>query len=676
MTPQARASCALVGALMFCGIPAASAQTPVGPEITANADPADWQEAPSVAMAQDGTGVLVYGGNIYRSKVARWFDSAGRPVGSEPSLHLDGSLGALLFQDVAVNRQGKGAACWEDSQLGFGVCRQLDSIGGLGGREIRASTDSQAFVGREFGPRLEISSDGTFVVGWMDYVQPAVPGSGALALDPSLRFFSAAGEPLGPVILADNDVGGELQGMDVAALGGGRAVIVWNGGGIDSDGLGVRGRIVDHSGVLLGQPLAVNSFEPGYQTRPNVASNLKDRFVVMWESDGQDGSGSGVYGQLFDDLGNKIGPEFQVSSDAPSWQGLPSVAMDRSGRFVVAFYSSFDENDRAEDILLRAYRADGTPLGPQVFVTEADGDSQDYPWVALSDSGLIQVAWQGVSSTPIFENFPDVFTRRYVLPCEQDAYTLCLAGGRFAVRAFWRNRQGSEDLAAKIPLSAGTGGFYFFDPTNFELLVKVLDGCAINDRFWVFAAGLTDVEVDVLVTDTFTGKVVTYHNEQGTAFVPVQDITSFDGCSASAPANLPAAVTTIDPAADLPFSAVPAAGECTAAPDTLCLAGGRFRVKATWTDFAAQNGPATARPQSSNSGLFYFFEPNNLELAVKVLDGCAINGRYWVYAAGLTNVGVSLTVEDLVGGTTWQRSNTLGAPFQPILDSAAFAACP
>ena len=83
-----------------------------------------------------------------------------------------------------------------------------------------------------------------------------------------------------------------------------------------------------------------------------------------------------------------------------------------------------------------------------------------------------------------------------------------------------------------------------------------------------------------------------------------------------------------------------------------------------------------AFPQSANSGLFYFFGQNNLELAIKVLDGCALNNRHWVYVAGLTDVGVSILVEDLIGGGSWTRSSPLGSPFEPILDSAAFATCP
>ena len=57
--------------------------------------------------------------------------------------------------------------------------------------------------------------------------------------------------------------------------------------------------------------------------------------------------------------------------------------------------------------------------------------------------------------------------------------------------------------------------------------MKVLSGCTINNAYWVFAAGLTNVQVDLTVTDTTTGVVYTKQNPQGTAFVPIQDTSAF-----------------------------------------------------------------------------------------------------------------------------------------------------
>jgi hypothetical protein len=61
-------------------------------------------------------------------------------------------------------------------------------------------------------------------------------------------------------------------------------------------------------------------------------------------------------------------------------------------------------------------------------------------------------------------------------------------------------------------------------------MVKILDGCALNDRFWVFLAGLTDVGVTVTVTDTWTDEVKVYTNNRGTAFQTVTDTAAFRDC--------------------------------------------------------------------------------------------------------------------------------------------------
>ncbi len=101
-----------------------------------------------------------------------------------------------------------------------------------------------------------------------------------------------------------------------------------------------------------------------------MASNGNDRFVVAWESEGQDGFGNGVYAQLFDDQGARLGGEFRVSSEAATDQSRPAATMDRLGNFVISHYSFWEAPDLAEDTFLRAYRPDGTPRGPLVRAAE------------------------------------------------------------------------------------------------------------------------------------------------------------------------------------------------------------------------------------------------------------------------------------------------------------------
>ncbi len=119
------------------------------------------------------------------------------------------------------------------------------------------------------------------------------------------------------------------------------------------------------------------------------------------------------------------------------------------------------------------------------------------------------------------------------------------------------------------------------------------------------------------------------------------------------------------------------AGSCVPGETTLCLNRGRFRVEATWTVPAGRSGPARALEVTDDSGLFWFSSPGNLELLVKVLDGCALTyPRFWVFAAGATNLGVTIVVTDTETGAVSDYANPPGRRFVTITDTDAFATCP
>jgi photosystem II stability/assembly factor-like uncharacterized protein len=99
--------------------------------------------------------------------------------------------------------------------------------------------------------------------------------------------------------------------------------------------------------------------------------------------------------------------------------------------------------------------------------------------------------------------------------CGADSVTLCLQDSRFSVQIAWRTPTGPTAAGQSLPLTSDTGAFWFFQSPNLELMVKVLDGRAINGRFWVFCGSLTNVEFTLTVTDTQTGAVRTYSNPPG-----------------------------------------------------------------------------------------------------------------------------------------------------------------
>lgn len=101
------------------------------------------------------------------------------------------------------------------------------------------------------------------------------------------------------------------------------------------------------------------------------------------------------------------------------------------------------------------------------------------------------------------------------------------------------------------------------------------------------------------------------------------------------------------------------------------LQGGRFTVEIP-LDPPHGGLARLAEPPSADSALFYFFSPDNWEVMVKVLDGCELNGKFWVFGAASTDVGYTVVVRDNLGGTERRYRHAAGSPAPAITDTAAF----
>jgi hypothetical protein len=111
--------------------------------------------------------------------------------------------------------------------------------------------------------------------------------------------------------------------------------------------------------------------------------------------------------------------------------------------------------------------------------------------------------------------------------CIEDDDSLCLLGDRFKIEVVWRLADGRTGSGHMVPVSGSSGLVWFFADDNIEMLVKVLDGCAISNTRWVFFAATTNVDFTVEVTDTVTGVTKEYKNPGGNAAAPVQDTFTF-----------------------------------------------------------------------------------------------------------------------------------------------------
>ncbi len=267
--------------------------------------------------------------------------------------------------------------------------------------------------------------------------------------------------------------------------------------------------------------------------------------------------------------------------------------------------------------------------------------------------------------------------------CTVAGDTRCLRESRFSVAVEWWPEDGAARKAGKV-VHEGTddsGLFWFFSETNWELLLKVLDGCSLNGHVWVFGASATTLGYSIRVTDTVTGAMKEYRNEPGNRSSAITDAAAFPGaCTGSASGAVSSASAPpagADPvAALLPVVTVPSAaasGSCTPVAGTLCLQNGRYAVSVDWTNREGDTGKGSvAPPRADDSGLFWFFSETNWELLVKVLDACTSNGHHWVFAASATDVGFGLQVRDTVTDQVRRYNHTAGAPARALADVTAF----
>ncbi len=296
-------------------------------------------------------------------------------------------------------------------------------------------------------------------------------------------------------------------------------------------------------------------------------------------------------------------------------------------------------------------------------------------------------------------------------PCRRGAGFLCLRDGRFEVQAHWTNpdREADFGVGTAIPLAISdeSGMFWFFNADNIELVTKVLDGRSINDHFWVFFGALSDVEYWVTVNDTSTGEARTYHNRpkevcgqsDTSAFLrPLESSASASPASAAASSGrgsdweriwgrepgvlgvdlLPmnaASFAVGEPAAAAPEQG---SGVCEPSAERLCLLEDRFAVAVDLIDPnvedpAERERVARVLPSltTRETGFFWFFNDENVELAVKMLDGRAINGRFWLLYGGLSDVEYAITVTDTWTGLARVYRNEAGSICGEV-DTGAF----
>jgi hypothetical protein len=161
----------------------------------------------------------------------------------------------------------------------------------------------------------------------------------------------------------------------------------------------------------------------------------------------------------------------------------------------------------------------------------ADSTEADVDGLRAATGYGFRVRARNVGGYSGYSNEAVAATSAPIAPCLPDAQTLCLNKGRFRAEVDWKAPGGLTGTANAVVTSDTSGLVSFFDPGNFELIVKVLDGCGESTpRFWVFLAAATNLQYTVTVTDTQTGAVKAYFNPLNHSAAAVTETGAFATC--------------------------------------------------------------------------------------------------------------------------------------------------
>jgi hypothetical protein len=493
----------------------------LGPEMRVNVTTAGDQTNPAVAVGPDGGFMVVWQGPPTGLQ-GRLYDAAGRPRGGEIAL---ATAGQPQQPRVAADVSGRFLVVWNDGGRVKG--RVFGPDGQPATNEIAVG-----FRPLQQGlPDVVADPTGGFLVAWPEY------GNGTL----HLQRYSAQGSPVG------SEVELARQGSDVrlaAYPAGGGFVLAWVEafGVLETNVLALR---LDSSARPAGIPALQANRDivrrAGYHQAPVPVVHPDGGFSVVWTTD----IGTllpqnfGLYGRRYDAHGQPAGYVFQIAagSGTGDWKGT-AVALP-SGE-VMALWYEVRVGDVDGGTFGQLFDASWKPLGSPFRINTYTQNPQILPAAAADAAGNVVVAWMsGVPVSWIPEIPPGsfgpgqdgdgsgIFAQRFSTASCAGSDQLCLNGGRFHVTVQYTDPDsGQPRTGHAAPLTGDSGAFWFFAPTNAELLIKVLDGRPVNGHFWVFYGALSDVEYTITVTDTVTGLRRTYHNDlhhQGSR----SDVTAF-----------------------------------------------------------------------------------------------------------------------------------------------------
>lgn len=251
--------------------------------------------------------------------------------------------------------------------------------------------------------------------------------------DPVLVF----SQKIGPEFRVNTFTAGNQAFPAVAVNASGGFVVAWESEGQDGSGLGVYAQRFDALGAEVGPEFPVNTYTDLDQSFAAVALRDDGSFLIAWQSTGQDGDGRGVFARLFDHVGDPVGPEFQVNTTTYSNQAFPHVAVNPVTQgFIITWSSAFQDGSH-DAVIVRMYDQQCSPTSGEILANTYSFSFQGYSRVSCDASGNFVVIWTS------YEQDGD----GYAVAGQRFRYTGIAVGTEFLVNIYTASHQDYPDIA-------------------------------------------------------------------------------------------------------------------------------------------------------------------------------------------------------------------------------------
>ncbi|GIT86743.1 S-layer family protein [Roseobacter sp. OBYS 0001] len=459
--------------------------SPLTPEQLVNSFTVGNQNEARVETLADGSYVIVWvstGQDGDQDGIfAQRFSAQGERIGAQ-TLVNETANEIQRDPSIAATDDGGFVIVWESrnqdvpGSFDFGIYGQrFAADGSKAGGEFQVNAVNISVT--QFDPEVAGVPGGGFAVAFTD-------DSGDGSSDGiRVRFYDAAGAPLGDDVQVNSEISGNQGEVSIAAiapsagangLAAGGIVVTWtspaSGTAGDGSSQGVFAQLYEPNGTAIGSEFLVNTTTAGAQQDSAVSGLDSGRFVIVWEdTSAADGSGFGIFGQVYEGDGTAVGSEFQVNVETSSSQYDPEITATSDGGFVVTWTSatSGTAGDGSGDgVFARRFDVDGVAVSGEILLNEEISGSQQRGDVsALANGDFVSVWTSDTSGDAGDGSVQGVFQRIF-----GDELTFSAPSARPLVEAFSVTRTFSETDVNAAPQRLDVDGAVAFsdaDSTNF-----------------------------------------------------------------------------------------------------------------------------------------------------------------------------------------------------------------